>query len=84
MCSCFDVNKEWYFKFRACIMCKGDRYLDLVAAVEDPAQGTMDTMLWDLEQVQILRHLYLVLVMLTEDAALTQKNAGKIERSVTV
>ena len=26
--SCFDVNKEWYFKFRACIMCKGDRYLD--------------------------------------------------------
>ena len=52
--------------------------------MEDPAQGTMDTMLWDLEQVQVLRHLYLVLVMVTEDAALTQKNAGKIERSVTV
>ena len=52
-------------------MCKGDRYLDLVAAVEDPAQGTMDTMLWDLEQVQVLRHLYLALVMMTEDAALT-------------
>ena len=40
--------------------------------MEDPAQGTLDTMLWDLEQVQVLRHLYLVLVMLTEDAALTQ------------
>ena len=63
--------QEWYFKFRACIMCKGDRYLDLVAAVEDPAQGTMDTMLWDLEQVQVLRHLYLALVMLTENAVLT-------------
>ena len=35
--------QEWYFKFRAYIMCSGDRYLQLVTAIEDPAQGPMDT-----------------------------------------
>ena len=41
-----------------------------MAAGEDPAQGTMDTTLWDPEQIQVSRHLYLILAMLTEDAAL--------------
>ena len=62
--------QEWYFKFRAYIMCIGDRYPDFVTAVGDPARGTMDTTLWDPEQIQVSRHLYLILVMLTEDAAL--------------
>ena len=51
-------------------MCSGDRYPDLVTAVEDPAQETMDTTCWDAEQIQVSRHQYLILVMLTEDAAL--------------
>ena len=51
-------------------MCSGDRYPDLVRAFEDPVQGTMDTTLWDEEQIQVSRHLFLILVMLTEDAAL--------------
>ena len=51
-------------------MCSGDRYLDLVKAIEDPAQGTLDTTVRDAEQIQVSRHLHLVLVMLTEDAAL--------------
>ena len=62
--------QEWYFKFRACIMCSGDRYPELVTAIEDPAQGPMDTTRWDAEQIQVSRHLYLILVMLTEEAAL--------------
>ena len=49
-------------------MCSGDP--DLVRAVEDPAQATMDTTLWDEEQIQVSRYLYLILVMLMEDAAL--------------
>ena len=62
--------QEWYFKFRAYIMCSGDRYPELVTAIEDPAQGPMDTTRWDAEQIQVSRHLYLILVMLTEEAAL--------------
>ena len=62
--------QEWYVEFREYIMCSGDRYPDLVTAVEDPAQGTMDTTRWDPEQIQVSRHLCLILVMLTEDAAL--------------
>ena len=79
-------------------MCSGDRYLDLVTAVEDPAQGTLDTTAQDAEQIQVSRHLYLVLVMLTEDAHWSSsaaadvpkvqssdsgENAGEVERSVT-
>ena len=62
--------QEWYFKFRAYIMCSGDRYPELVTATEDPAQGPMDTTRWDSEQIQVSRHLYLILGMLTEEAAL--------------
>ena len=65
-----EIWQEWHFKFRTYIMCSGDRYPYLVRAVEDPAQGTMDTTLWGEEQIQVSRHLYLILVMLTEDAAL--------------
>ena len=54
--------QEWYFKFRAYIMCSGDRYPKLVTAIEDPAQGPMDTTRWDAEQIQVSRHLYLILV----------------------
>ena len=61
--------QEWYFKFRAYIMCIGDRYPDLVTA-EDVAQRAMDTALWDPEQIQVSRHLHLILMMLTEDASL--------------
>ena len=57
-------------------MCSGDRYPDLVTAVEDPAQGTMDTTLWDAEQIQVSRHRYLIVVMLTEDAALRIVQSG--------
>ena len=28
----------WYFKFRAYMLCSGDRHPELVTAVEDPAQ----------------------------------------------
>ena len=62
--------KEWYFKFRAYIMCSGDRYPDLVTAIEDPAQGPMVTTRWDAEQIQVSRNLCLILVMLTDEAAL--------------
>ena len=62
--------QEWYLKFRAYIVCSNDRHPDLVTAVEDPAQGTMDTTRWDAEQIQVSRHQYLILVMLTEDVAL--------------
>ena len=34
-------------------MCSGDRYPELVMAVEDPAQGPMGTTRWDAEQVQV-------------------------------
>ena len=51
-------------------MCSGDRYPELVTATEDPAQGPMDTARWDAEQIQVSRHLYLTLVMLTEEGAL--------------
>ena len=47
-------------------MCSGDRYPDLVTAVEDPAQEMMDTTRWEAEQMQVSRHLYLILVMLTD------------------
>ena len=51
-------------------MCSGDSYPELVTAIEDPAQGPMDTTRWDVEQIQVSRHLYLILVMLTEESAL--------------
>ena len=51
-------------------MCSGDRYPELVTAIEDPAQGPVDTTRWDAELMQVSRHLYLILVMLTEEAAL--------------
>ena len=51
-------------------MCSGDRYPELVTAIEDPPQGPMDTTRWDVEQIQVSQHLYLILVMLTEGAAL--------------
>ena len=47
-----------------------DRYPELVTAIEDPAQGPMDTTRWDAEQIQVSRYLFLILVMLTEEAAL--------------
>ena len=56
-------------------MCIGDRHADLVTAVEDPTQRTMDIAVWDPEQVQASRHLYLTLVMLTEGAALRSVQA---------
>ena len=62
--------QEWYFKFRAYIVCSGDRHPDLVTAIEDPTQRPMDTTRWDAEQIQVSRHLYLILVMLTEEPAL--------------
>ena len=62
--------QEWYFKFRTRIMCSGDRYPELVTAIEDQAQGPIDTTRWDEEQMQFSRHLYLILVILTEEAAL--------------
>ena len=61
--------QEWYFKFRAYIMCSGDRYPELVTAMEDPTQGPMDTTRWEAEQIEVSRHLYLILVMLTEESA---------------
>ena len=51
-------------------LCSGDRYPELVTAIEDPAQGPMETTRWNAQQIQVSRHLYLSLVMLTEDAAL--------------
>ena len=47
--------QEWYFKFRAKITCSDDRYPELVTAVEDQAQGPMDTTRWDAEQIQVSR-----------------------------
>ena len=73
--------QEWYFRFRAYVMCSGDRYPDLVTAIEDPAQGTLDTTLWDAEQIQVSRHLYLILLVLTEDAALRIVQAVHDQRS---
>ena len=60
--------QEWYFKFREYIMCSGDKYPELVTAIEDPAQGPMDTTRWDAEQIQVSRHL--ILVVLMEESAL--------------
>ena len=51
-------------------MCSGDRYPALLTAVEDPAQGMVDTTNWDPEQIQVSRQLYLILVMVTKEAAL--------------
>ena len=51
-------------------MCIGARYPNLMTAVEDPAQGAIDTALWDPEQIQVSRQLYMIMVMLTEDVAL--------------
>ena len=62
--------QEWYFKFRAYILCMGSRYPDLVTAVEDSAQGPMTMANWAPDQSQGSRQLYLTLVMLTEEAAL--------------
>ena len=62
--------QEWYFKFGTYIMCSGDMYPELVTATKDSAQGPMDTSRWDAEQSQVSQHLYLILVMLTEEAAL--------------
>ena len=52
------------------LMCLGDRCLNRLTVVEDPASGTIDMTLWDQEQVQVSRNLNLILVMLTEDATL--------------
>ena len=56
-------------------MCSGGRYPELVTAIEDPAQGPMDTTHWDAEQIQVSRHLCLILVMLTEESALRNGQA---------
>ena len=62
--------QEWYFKFREYTMCTGDKYPELVTAIEDPAQRPMDTTRWDAEQIQVSQHLHLILVMLTEESPL--------------
>ena len=51
-------------------MCTGDKYPELVTAIEDPAQRRMDTTRWDAEQIQVSQHLHLILVMLTEESQL--------------
>ena len=66
----FRGEEEWYLKYRAYILCMGEREPSMVAAVKDPAQGPMTMANWAPDQSQVSRQLYLILVMLTEEAAL--------------
>ena len=59
-------------------MCSDDSYLDSVAAVEDTAQGTMDTTRWKAEQIQVLRHWHLILAKMKE---VLQVDVGTDERT---
>ena len=51
-------------------MCSGHRYPELVAAIQGSSKGPMDTTRRDAEQTQVSRNLYLILVIVTEKAAL--------------